>query len=72
VLATILIRAFVMAIWHPGCQEIARMRIVASTGVLAPVDRLANALPDPAHPRDGVGHLDGEPIFQPAGLPALL
>ena len=41
-------------------------------GVLAPVDRLADALLDPAYPRDGVSILGGEPFAQPAGLLALV
>ena len=41
-------------------------------GVLAPVDRLADALLDPAHPRDGVSRLGGEPFAQPDGLLALV
>ncbi len=41
-------------------------------GVLVPVDRLADALLDPAHQRDGVSILGGEPFLQPDGLLALV
>jgi anaerobic ribonucleoside-triphosphate reductase activating protein len=41
-------------------------------GWLAPVDRLADALLDPAEPRDGVSILGGEPFAQPDGLLALV
>jgi anaerobic ribonucleoside-triphosphate reductase activating protein len=41
-------------------------------GYLVPVDRLADALMDPAFERDGVSILGGEPTFQPQGLLALL
>jgi anaerobic ribonucleoside-triphosphate reductase activating protein len=37
-------------------------------GVLVPVDRLADALLDPAYERDGVTILGGEPFAQPAAL----
>lgn len=41
-------------------------------GVLVPVERLAAALLDPAHDRDGVSLLGGEPMVQPEGLLALV
>ncbi len=41
-------------------------------GALVPVERLADALMDPAHPRDGVSILGGEPFAQPEGLLALV
>jgi len=41
-------------------------------GTLVPVDRLADALLDPAHERDGVSILGGEPFQQPDGLLALV
>jgi anaerobic ribonucleoside-triphosphate reductase activating protein len=41
-------------------------------GTLVPVDRLADALLDPAHDRDGVSILGGEPFQQPDGLLALV
>jgi anaerobic ribonucleoside-triphosphate reductase activating protein len=41
-------------------------------GVEVPVDRLADALLDPAHPRDGVSVAGGEPFHQPEGLLALV
>ncbi|MGI8825592.1 MAG: 4Fe-4S single cluster domain-containing protein [Chloroflexota bacterium] len=41
-------------------------------GVSAPVDRLADALLDPAYERDGVSILGGEPMQQPEGLLALV
>jgi len=41
-------------------------------GVLVPVDRLAEALLDPAYQRDGVSILGGEPFLQPDGLLALV
>jgi anaerobic ribonucleoside-triphosphate reductase activating protein len=41
-------------------------------GALVPVARLADALLDPAHPRDGVSLLGGEPFAQPDGLLALV
>lgn len=41
-------------------------------GVLTQVDRLAEALLDPAYERDGVTILGGEPFAQPAGLLALV
>ena len=40
--------------------------------VLAPADRLADALLEPAYPRDGVSLLGGEPVAQPEGLLALV
>jgi anaerobic ribonucleoside-triphosphate reductase activating protein len=41
-------------------------------GAEVPVDRLADALLDPAHPRDGVSVAGGEPFHQPEGLLALV
>ena len=41
-------------------------------GVLVSVDRLADALLDAAHERDGVSVLGGEPFAQPEGLLALV
>jgi anaerobic ribonucleoside-triphosphate reductase activating protein len=41
-------------------------------GAEVPVDRLADALLDPAHPRDGVSVVGGEPFHQPEGLLALV
>src|SRR4051794_31694735 len=41
-------------------------------GQLVPVGRLADALLDPAYPRDGISLLGGEPFFQPGGLLALV
>lgn len=41
-------------------------------GVLVPVDRLAAALLDPAHERDGISILGGEPTVQPDALLALI
>lgn len=41
-------------------------------GQLTPVGRLAAALLDPAHPRDGVSLLGGEPFRQAEGLLALV
>jgi anaerobic ribonucleoside-triphosphate reductase activating protein len=41
-------------------------------GAEVPVDRLAAALLDPAHPRDGVSLVGGEPFHQPEGLLALV
>ena len=41
-------------------------------GAPVPVDRLADALLDPAYPRDGVSLLGGEPFQQPEGLLALV
>lgn len=41
-------------------------------GELVPTGRLADALLDPAHPRDGVSLLGGEPFGQPEGLLALV
>lgn len=41
-------------------------------GALVPVDRLADALLDPAYPRDGISLLGGEPFAQPDGLLALV
>ena len=41
-------------------------------GALVPVERLAEALLDPAHPRDGISLLGGEPFAQPDGLLALV
>lgn len=43
-----------------------------SGGALVPVDRLADALLDPAYPRDGVSILGGEPTMQADGLLALV
>lgn len=40
-------------------------------GTLVSVDRLAEALMDPAYERDGVSFLGGEPMQQPEGLAAL-
>jgi anaerobic ribonucleoside-triphosphate reductase activating protein len=44
----------------------------ADGGRLVPVDRLTDALLDPAHERDGVSILGGEPFAQPNGLLALV
>lgn len=41
-------------------------------GSLVPVDRLADALLDPAYDRDGISILGGEPTAQPEGLLALV
>ncbi len=41
-------------------------------GYAVPVERLANALLDPAYERDGVTILGGEPFAQPGGLLALV
>jgi anaerobic ribonucleoside-triphosphate reductase activating protein len=41
-------------------------------GLPVPVDRMAEALLDPAHERDGVSLLGGEPFAQPAGLLGLV
>lgn len=41
-------------------------------GSLVPVDRLAEALLDPAYDRDGISILGGEPTAQPEGLLALV
>jgi anaerobic ribonucleoside-triphosphate reductase activating protein len=41
-------------------------------GLPVPVDRLAEALLEPAHERDGVSVLGGEPFAQPAGLLGLV
>jgi len=41
-------------------------------GVLIPVNRLADALLDPAYERDGISILGGEPMLQPEGLLALV
>lgn len=41
-------------------------------GVLVPVEQLADALLDPAYPRDGVSILGGEPFAQQEGLLALV
>jgi len=41
-------------------------------GVSVSVDRLADALLDPAYKRDGVSFLGGEPLQQPEGLLALV
>ena len=41
-------------------------------GTLVPVARLADVLLDPAHERDGVSILGGEPFQQPEGLLALV
>ena len=54
----------------PGCWTPALHRADAGTPV--PVGRLADALLDPAHPRDGVSLLGGEPFQQPEGLLALV
>lgn len=39
---------------------------------MVPVNHLADALLDPAYPRDGVSILGGEPFQQPDGLLALV
>mgnify|MGYP001395022205 CR=1 FL=1 len=44
----------------------------ASVGASVPVDRLADALLDPAYERDGVSVLGGEAMQQPLGLLALV
>jgi anaerobic ribonucleoside-triphosphate reductase activating protein len=44
----------------------------ATGGCAVPVARLAAALLDPAHERDGVSILGGEPFAQPDGLLALV
>jgi anaerobic ribonucleoside-triphosphate reductase activating protein len=44
----------------------------AAGGAEVPVDRLADALLNPAHPRDGVSLAGGEPFHQPEGLLALV
>lgn len=44
----------------------------SGAGSLVPVDALAAALLDPAHERDGVSILGGEPLMQPDGLLALV
>lgn len=44
----------------------------ADGGRLVPADVLADLLLDPAHPRDGVSILGGEPFQQPEGLLALI
>lgn len=44
----------------------------SETGVLVPVERLAEALLDPAYQRDGVSILGGEPFLQPDGVLALV
>jgi len=54
----------------PGCW--ASSLHPSDVGVLVPVDRLANALLDPAYKRDGVSILGGEPMQQPEGLLALI
>jgi anaerobic ribonucleoside-triphosphate reductase activating protein len=54
----------------PGC--IAADTWDSAGGVVVPVDRLADALLDPAHARDGVTILGGEPTDQPNGLRALV
>jgi anaerobic ribonucleoside-triphosphate reductase activating protein len=41
-------------------------------GLPVPVDRVAEVLLDPAHERDGVSLLGGEPFAQPAGLIGLV
>jgi len=41
-------------------------------GTLIPVERLADALLDPAYKRDGVSILGGEPMQQPEGLLVLI
>jgi anaerobic ribonucleoside-triphosphate reductase activating protein len=41
-------------------------------GAEVPVDRLADALLDPGHKRDGVSVVGGEPFHQPEGLLALV
>lgn len=41
-------------------------------GALVPVERLADALLDPRHQRDGVSLVGGEPFGQPEGLWALV
>jgi anaerobic ribonucleoside-triphosphate reductase activating protein len=44
----------------------------SGAGSLVPVDIMAAALLDPAHERDGVSILGGEPMLQPEGLLALV
>lgn len=44
----------------------------SDAGTLVPVDRLADALLDPAYERDGVSILGGEPMQQPEGVLALV
>ncbi len=44
----------------------------ADAGRLIPVRRVAELLLDPAHERDGVSILGGEPFLQPVGLLALI
>ena len=44
----------------------------SAAGVLVPVERLAEALLDPAYQRDGVSILGGEPFLQPDGVLALV
>jgi anaerobic ribonucleoside-triphosphate reductase activating protein len=51
---------------------VARSSWDPSGGYLVPVDRLADALLDPAFERDGISVLGGEPFFQPEGLLALV
>jgi anaerobic ribonucleoside-triphosphate reductase activating protein len=54
----------------PGCWTPALHPADAGTAV--PAGRLADALLDPAFPRDGVSLLGGEPFQQPEGLLALV
>lgn len=44
----------------------------SEAGILVPVERLAEALLDPAYQRDGVSILGGEPFMQPDGVLALV
>lgn len=44
----------------------------AGGGYVVPVQRLADALLDPSHARDGISVLGGEPMGQPDGLLALI
>jgi len=44
----------------------------AEAGSLVPVDRLADALLDPAYDRGGISILGGEPMAQPEGVLALV
>ncbi|MHB8696267.1 MAG: 4Fe-4S single cluster domain-containing protein [Solirubrobacteraceae bacterium] len=54
----------------PGCWVPALHP--AEAGTLVPVDRLAEALLDPAYERDGTSILGGEPFQQPEGLLGLV
>lgn len=51
--------------WVPSLHPV-------DAGTLVPVERLADALLDPAEPRDGVSLLGGEPFQQVVGLLALV